>query len=309
MGVKSLGYVVIETRDPGAWDRFMTEVVGLMPAPAVGETARCYRMDARPFRFRIEQGDSEKLVAPGWDMGGQASFDAAVDALRAAGRPVTLADEASAATRGVARLARSSDPVGNVFEIFHGDTRDDVPFVSPAGVSGFVTDGDDAMGMGHAVIAAPDFAPTHAFYRDVLGFGDSDLPHFHFNGGGPDDPGMRFAFMHAENGRHHSLALGEMPTPPSGCIHLMIEARTLEDVGRAYDRMRLAGVPVAATLGKHVNDEVTGFYMQTPGGFDLEFGWQGLVIDPATWTPTAHQQVSEWGHVWAWQAAMEAASK
>ena len=52
---------------------------------------------------------------------------------------------------------------------------------------------------------------------------------------------------------------------------------------------------------------MTSFYMQTPGGFDLEFGCDGLVIDPATWETTAHTEISVWGHRWAWQEAMEAA--
>jgi 3,4-dihydroxy-9,10-secoandrosta-1,3,5(10)-triene-9,17-dione 4,5-dioxygenase len=162
------------------------------------------------------------------------------------------------------------------------------------------------MGMGHAVFAAPNFDETLHFYRDVIGFHDTDLPRF-FLMGTPDDPGVRFAFMHADNGRHHSLAIGEMPGPPSGCIHLMLEMKTLADVGKCHDRMRLAKVPESASLGRHQNDQVTSFYMQTPGGYDLEIGYDGLVIDPAAWTPTAHERISEWGHVWAWQKAMEEA--
>jgi len=84
----------------------------------------------------------------------------------------------------------------------------------------------------------------------------------------------------------------------------MLEMTTLIDVGRCHDRMRKAKIPESATLGRHVNDEMTSFYMQTPSGFDLEIGCDGLVIDPATWVPTAHEQISVWGHVWAWQKAM-----
>jgi 3,4-dihydroxy-9,10-secoandrosta-1,3,5(10)-triene-9,17-dione 4,5-dioxygenase len=162
------------------------------------------------------------------------------------------------------------------------------------------------MGMGHAVFSAPDFPATHAFYRDTIGFHDTDLPVFHLMG--PDGPPMHFAFMHADNGRHHSLALGEGPAAPTGCVHLMLEMRDMMDVGKCYDRMRLAGVPESATLGRHTNDEMTSFYMQTPSGFDLEIGCDGLVIDPANWETTAHKTISEWGHVWAWQKAMEEAA-
>ena len=68
-------------------------------------------------------------------------------------------------------------------------------------------------------------------------------------------------------------------------------------------------MPESATLGRHVNDQTFGFYMQTPAGFDIEIGSDPLVIDHSNWTPTAHLQPSEWGHVWAWQRAMEEAQQ
>ena len=79
----------------------------------------------------------------------------------------------------------------------------------------------------------------------------------------------------------------------------------LIEVGKAHDRMRQHGFPQSASLGLHVNDEMTSFYVQTLGGFDMEIGCGGLVIDPASWETTRHEQVSVWGHVWAWQEARE----
>jgi 3,4-dihydroxy-9,10-secoandrosta-1,3,5(10)-triene-9,17-dione 4,5-dioxygenase len=157
------------------------------------------------------------------------------------------------------------------------------------------------MGLGHVVLTAPNFDETHAFYKAVLGFADTDLGRFYLAGGGPDDPGIGFAFMHARNGRHHSLALGQMPESPNGAVHIMVEVGSLEDVGRTYDRvLKSKGkVPLSATLGRHVNDKMTSFYMQTPSGFDCEYGWNGLVIDPDTWVPTTSMAVSDWGHKWA----------
>lgn len=300
MGIKSLGYVIIETAQADAWDRFLTSVVGAMRSENHDDRVALYRIDDRPFRFRIEAGDTELLVAAAYDVGDAAGLDALRSCLASAGRPIAEGTAEEAAERGVAAFVRTSDPAGNGLEFFYGDRRDDVAFISPAGVSGFVT-GD--MGMGHAVFAAPNFEECHAFYK-AIGFHDTDIPRFHFSDAA-DDPGMGFAFMHADNGRHHSVALGEMPQPPSRCIHLMLEMRTQSDVGKCYDRMRLAKVPESASIGRHVNDQTFGFYMQTPGGFDLEIGADPLVIDPASWVPTAHLQPSEWGHVWAWQKAME----
>jgi 3,4-dihydroxy-9,10-secoandrosta-1,3,5(10)-triene-9,17-dione 4,5-dioxygenase len=302
MGIKALGYVIITTAKMDAWDDYLTNIVGVMRGQGAPLGAAFYRLDARPFRFWIEAGSEERLTAAAYDAGSAEGLAALGERIVASGRPVEPGTPEGAAQRGVAAFFRTTDPAGNGLEFFHGDTQDDVAFVSPAGVSGFVT---GSCGMGHAVFNAPNFDACHAFYRDVVGFGDTDIPRFYFMGGPPHDPGMGFAFMHADNGRHHSIALGEGPVPPSGCVHLMLEMKTMLDVGRCHDRMRQAKVPESATLGRHVNDQTTGFYMQTPSGFDLEIGYDSLVIDPASWQATAHTRISEWGHVWAWQKAME----
>jgi len=304
MGIKALGYVVVTTAKPEAWDHFLIDVVGVMRGANGSESVKLYRIDERPFRFWIEKGESERLTAAAYEVNDAGELASLRETIVAAGRPVTDGSPSDAQARGVDAFFRTSDPAGNGLEFFHGDTRDDVAFVSPAGVSGFVT-GD--MGMGHTVFAAPNFDEVHSFYKSI-GFADTDIPRFHFSDA-PDDPGMGFAFMHADNGRHHSVALGEMPMPPSGCVHLMLEMKTQSDVGKCHDRMRKAGVPESASIGRHVNDQTFGFYMQTPSGFDIEIGSDPLVIDPATWVPTAHLVPSEWGHVWAWQKAMDAAQQ
>ncbi|MCP3733496.1 VOC family protein [Sphingomonas sp. RP10(2022)] len=300
MAVRSLGYVVAETRDLERWRAFATDVLGMMPAPSPRDDVLLFRIDDRPWRLWVGKGERDAFVAPGWELESKAAFDATLDRLRAAGRPVELAGVMEARGRHVYELARSSDPAGNPMELYHGRFVDYAPFSSPAGVSGFVTGDNGDMGLGHVVLTAPNFEETHAFYKDVLGFGDTDLGRFYLGGGGPEDAGVGFAFMHC-NGRHHSLALGQLPESPNGAVHMMLEVGELPDVGRAYDRvLRSKGAhAVSATLGQHVNDKMTSFYVQSPSGFDIEYGWNGLVIDPATWVPTTSMSVSAWGHKWA----------
>lgn len=296
MSVQSLGYLVIETTDPVSWDGYLTDIVGAMPNGTGSDGAALYRLDERAARFRILKSDQNRLSVVGWEMADKAAFDEMVARLKKAGREVTIEDSAA---RGVAALASSSDPGGNRLELFYGaeDARSD--FVSPAGVSGFVTGN---LGMGHVVYGSQKFDELHSFYNDVMGFGDTDIPRI--EAGPPGSPTIGVAFMHAATGRHHSVAVIEMPEPPSGCVHIMVEAAAREDVDAAYERMQQAGIEISATLGQHTNDEVISFYMKCPAGFDVEFGWDGLVLDPATWVPTAHTTPSKWGHEWAWQKAM-----
>lgn len=299
MSVMALGYVVIETADPVRWDHFLTEVAGVMRAPDAVDGTALYRIDQRPFRLQIVTGDREHFTASAFEVTDLAALALAV---AAAGLPVVHGGEEEAALRGVGKFFRTHDPAGNGLEFYEGDTTTDAPFVSPLGVDHFVT---GELGMGHAVFQAPNFDETVAFYRDVVGFHETDMPRFYFGGGGPDDPGMGFAFLHADNGRHHSIALGEGPVPPSGCVHIMLELPSLVEVGKAHDRMKAHGYAESATLGQHINDETVGFYVQTPGGFDLEIGCDSLVIDPASWEVTKHIGISVWGHEWAWQKAMK----
>lgn len=305
MAINALEYVIVETQKPVEWDRFLLNVVGTMAAAGEQDGVAHYRIDERPFRFRIEKGSQERLLAAAYKVDTRVSLDELANRIAGAGRPVTWGSEEETQLRFVDSFFRTSDPAGNGLEFCCGGASDDQPFESAAGVSGFVT---GKMGMGHAVFSAPNFEEVHNFYNKTIGFHDTDLPTFKFSPD-PADPGMRFAFQHADNGRHHSIALGEGPVAPSGCVHLMLEMATMLDVGRSHDRMRQAKIPESATLGKHTNDEMTSFYMQTPSGFDLEIGCDGLVIDPDGWQPTSHKTISQWGHVWAWQKAMEEAAE
>lgn len=299
MAIRELGYVVVETGQLDQWESFLRDVVGAMPVETGEARALHFRVDERPFRFRIVEGEREGLRAAGYEIDSRAELERLAEAIAAASAPVEWGEADAAGRRHVEAFFATTDPAGNGLEFYCGHASIDDPFVSPAGVSGFVT---GELGMGHAVFAAPDFDRSHAFYRDVIGFHDTDLPRFRFSPD-PADPGMRFAFMHADNGRHHALALGEMPQVPPRCIHIMLEMKTIDDVGKCHDRMREAGIAESASIGRHVNDRTTGFYMQTPSGFDLEIGCDSLVINPTSWTVTAHERPSEWGHVWAWQRA------
>ena len=59
MGVKALGYVVIEASNPANWDAFLTQVAGVMRAPDAADGAALYRIDDRIFRFRVEASNRD----------------------------------------------------------------------------------------------------------------------------------------------------------------------------------------------------------------------------------------------------------
>jgi 3,4-dihydroxy-9,10-secoandrosta-1,3,5(10)-triene-9,17-dione 4,5-dioxygenase len=102
--------------------------------------------------------------------------------------------------------------------------------------------------------------------------------------------------------RHHSLALAPMK-PAAGIVHLMIEVASLDDVGRALDRGIRRHQAISSTLGRHANDLMVSFYVQTPGGFDIEYGTDGQLVDDSTWVSRESTAISLWGHVFSAGAA------
>jgi 3,4-dihydroxy-9,10-secoandrosta-1,3,5(10)-triene-9,17-dione 4,5-dioxygenase len=288
MQVSALAYSIIRSTDPQQWVRFGEDVAGFSAHAVPGGHA--LRIDERAGRLFIEKGAEDRYFASGWELRSREQFEAGLSELTAKGVVWTRATKAELALRHVFDMAWFVDPSGNRHEIFYGYQTNFDRFVSPVGVPRFVT-GD--LGYGHMVLPAPAFDATTGLLQDVLGFGVADiLVHRPMGEGGPE---MRINFMHCANGRHHSLALFEGEVP-SGCVHLMVEVDAMDEVGRAMDRMQANGTRLMATLGKHTNDHMTSFYMMTPGGFALEYGFGGRTIDWDRHTVFESTSVSLWGH-------------
>lgn len=286
--IRGLSYFVAQSPDPVAWQRYAEDVLGMMvtPAPSGGLYVK---MDERPFRMLIVPGDEARYVASGWELGNEAAFNAAIATLNQADVSWRQGSAEQCEQRGVQALVHVTDPSGNRHELSWGHRSDCQPFVSPQGVPRFIT-GD--MGLGHTVLPAPNFDATLAFAKDVLGFELSDIFNFRPD---PSAAPIRIHFLHCKNSRHHSLALAEYPVP-SGCVHVMVEVDNMTEVGRAHDRRLAHEVPLSATLGQHLNDRMTSFYMKTPSGFDLEYGYGGLLVDWQAHSAFEFTRVSLWGH-------------
>nr|BAH79707.1 meta-cleavage enzyme [Pseudomonas resinovorans] len=175
-----------------------------------GAHERLYlKMDERPYRILVERADRDGYGACGWEVAGKAAFEQAIAELQQADVEVRRGSASDAASRKVQELALFADPDGNRHELFWGPLQDFAPFISPAGVSGFVT---SALGMGHAVLPAPSFDRCLDFYQRVMGFGLSDLMKVRFTPD-PAEPEKRIHFLHCNNARHHFPGVVRMPDP------------------------------------------------------------------------------------------------
>ncbi|MGH3201297.1 MAG: VOC family protein, partial [Streptosporangiaceae bacterium] len=273
------------------------KVLGMTEGRGPEEGAVYLRMDDFPARLVIVPGPVERLLASGWEVADAAALAAVGRAVAQAGVAYKQGTPDECAARRVGSMLRVDDPVGHALEVFCGAALESRPSVSPYG-NRFVT-GD--LGLGHVVLPVPPGSSSASFdfYTGVLGFRlrDSMRMPAEFFGGAPGDPPVWFRFLGC-NPRHHCLALVPMPAPP-GIVHLMIEVAALDDVGAALDRCARRGAPVSGTLGRHANDRMVSFYVRTPGGFDIEYGTDGLLVDDATWISRETTAVSLWGHSFA----------
>jgi 3,4-dihydroxy-9,10-secoandrosta-1,3,5(10)-triene-9,17-dione 4,5-dioxygenase len=286
--IRALGYFVAQTDNLKEWKDYAEQVLGMMTAPAP-EGGLYIKMDERPYRMLILEGDKKSYVSSGWELASLESFQAATAELDSKNIAWEKASPTLCKQRGVQDIALVKDPSGNTHELFWGHRSGFEHFISPVGIPKFVT-GD--MGLGHVVLPAPNFQETLSFMKDVLGFGVSDL--FNFQPAPDMDP-LPIYFMHCNNPRHHSLAICGFPVE-SGCVHAMVEVENMTEVGRAHDRHQAHGVKLSATLGQHLNDHMTSFYMKTPSGFDMEFGFGGLQVDWKEHSAFEFSRVSMWGH-------------
>jgi extradiol dioxygenase len=228
-------------------------------------------------------GERNRLECLGWEVANAEDFERAVAELRAAGVAVTPGTDEDRTRAQVRDLVSFTDPAGLRHEIFWGQLVEPGSFHPGRAMSGVVT---GEQGLGHAVLVVPDRDEAVRFFRTVLGFSVSDEI---------DMWGNTVVFFHV-NPRHHTLALIGMPGV-RGLHPLMLQANELDDVGTAHDICADQGIPLAMTLGRHTNDRMFSFYLRSPSGFEIEYGWGAETVDdPDNWVVTHMRSPSIWGH-------------
>ena len=286
--IKSLGYLGLGVKDLDGWENFATQILGLQSAGRTDDGRLLLRMDEYSYRLALHRDDSDDIAYAGWEVADAAGLREVAERLRAIGVEVTRGSADDAKLRSVTELIRFSDPSGLRCEAFYGPSiRFEQPFHSSRAISGFVT---GQQGLGHIVMATPDMEKSLRFYLDGLGFRISDTIDMNFGRG----MAVTMQFMHC-NPRHHTLALVPIPAPKR-LHHIMMQVRSIDDVGATMYLVQDRKIEIASTLGRHTNDHMLSFYLRTPSGFEIEYGWGGREVDDATWHVQKHHAPSIWGH-------------
>ncbi len=280
--INSLSYLGISTPSYREWEIFGPQVLGMQLASHGRDQDKSVRlrMDEACWRLALHPDESEGVAYVGWEVANEAAAGAIADAVASRGIDVHRSTSDLDEARGVAGLVWFEDPFGIRQELSWGRLMYPSSFATGRAMSGFKT---GAQGMGHVVFLVPSLAEASDFFCGTMGFQLSDRI--------IDGP-INVRFYHV-NGRHHSLAFAEAPIV--GLHHLMIETNSLDDVGIAQDLCADGGVPITRMLGRHTNDLMTSFYLRTPSGFDIEYGWGALEVDDL-WIPKTFHKTSIWGH-------------
>lgn len=282
--VSELAYIELGVSNLANWQRYATEVLGL--SAEMQDGTLLLKSDSSIWRIKVVDSGEDDIRCAGFRVDNDQALQTISRQLHDIGFSVNELGGAEKTARGVDALMSCVDPFGLQIELFLGDRSSEAAFVSPQDVNGFVT---GSQGLGHMVLFVPDADAAIAFYQHGLGFRLSDNITM-----GPEGHQIELTFLHC-NSRHHTLALAPVSAPRK-LNHIMLEVTNLDDVGFGLDRAMAQSTPITSSIGCHTNDKMVSFYMQTPSGFDIEYGFGGIEIDDDTWQTTHYDKPSIWGH-------------
>jgi len=285
--IRGLGYLRVQARDIGRWRELTVDALGFAEGSGADPGGLYLRMDERRHRLAVLPGDVDRVLAVGWEVRDQYALAAVREAVEKSGVRVRELTGEEAEERDFEAGIAFDAPGGTPTEVFFGPVLEHGPLRLGLDQR-FVT---GPLGMGHVVIPTPRSEEVAAWYAEVLGF----LPRGAMKAG----PRARIRFM-GVNRRHHSLAICPAPHDGDpGLVHLMVEVDGLDAVGRALDNATRLGFSISSTLGRHTNDKMISFYVRAPGGFDIEYGCEGMLVDERHYTAEEITADSYWGHDWS----------
>lgn len=282
--IQALSYIIVETPHFENWIKQVRDHVGMHVD--VVKTGSCVRLrvDEKIQRFVLTQKDTEASMGMGFEVADAAVLESITKALEQDGYVVHKSTANERNLRGIDDMIYFFDPDGVRIEICYGLADAGIPFIPGRPIGGFRTGN---MGLGHVALITEHFDKLSHLYREILGFKLSDYT----------DAPFKVEFLHC-NPRHHTIGLAS--TGGSAKIyHLMLEYNDFDDVGRAYDMALSDPDCIGVTLGRHINDHVTSFYLKNPDGWMFELGWASRTVGP-DWQIEKLEGMSLWGHDRTW---------
>jgi 2,3-dihydroxy-p-cumate/2,3-dihydroxybenzoate 3,4-dioxygenase len=240
-----LCYVRLGTRDRVGALRFARDVLGLEPVR--DESGATYlRSDAREHTLVYCDGDPREHTV-GFALRDLGELDAAAAALSNAGHGVRAGDAAACEQRRVAAFVNFRDPSGNSVDLVVGLEADAAQPATAAdmGLAGF----------SHVGLCSIDASRDERFWTGVFDARVSDR--------------IGVAALLRIDSVHHKLAL--FPAARPGVQHINHQMACIDDVMRAWYRLREQGVRVVFGPGRHPTSGAVFVYFAGPDSMVYEY--------------------------------------
>jgi 2,3-dihydroxy-p-cumate/2,3-dihydroxybenzoate 3,4-dioxygenase len=248
---RKLGYAALTVTDLQRSVVFYRDLLGLDLVEQTADTAylRCSRDH---HNLVLVQGSVPGLKRVGFELENEAELDKAFAHFQARDlQPRRLSKAEAQALKQGATFRVREPHCGLTFE-FYGSTTVLARAYEPTVAK--------IARMGHVVIGSADFAGTYTALTQDFGFQVSDFV---------ED---RFSFLRCfPNPFHHTFAVGAAAENHLHHINFMVT--DIDDVGRAFHRLRKHDVKIAFGIGRHPPSGSVFLYFYDPDGMTVEYSF------------------------------------
>jgi 2,3-dihydroxy-p-cumate/2,3-dihydroxybenzoate 3,4-dioxygenase len=280
--IRDIMYVGVGMPDREGFANFSRDVLGFPATVSPDGNVTYIRPDHYQHRIAARTAAAPILNYIGLDVGGSDELAAWKAKLGAVGIDWRPGSREECLERHVSDFVEFKDPDGHPLALSYGFEIGQEPVRYSRDLN--------IVGLGHVLLTVKDTQRSHDFYTGVLGFRLSDWVCINDH--------IRLCFLRC-NARHHSLAFAPcQPGKLPRLQHVMLEVESLDDVMRSYHFLRMHKAPIGMGPGRHPNCQTVHVYVQTPGGFAVEFGWGHRRLDDATHRPIVYPSgtpVDVWG--------------
>ena len=261
--IRDIVQVGVGVPDRERFENFARDLLGFSASRSADGSVSYLRPDSYPYRIAAYTAPQPVLQYIGFDVGGREQLAVWETRLTDEGIAWRRSGPKECAERHVSDFIEFEDPDGHMLALSYGFEVSKDPVTCTRDLR--------VLGLGHVLLTVADTQRSHDFYTRVLGFRLSDWINI--------DEHIRLCFLRC-NERHHSIAFAPcMPGKSSRLQHVMFEVESLDDVMRSYHFLRTRKAPIGMGPGRHPNCQTVHVYVQTPGGFAVEFGWGHRRLD------------------------------
>jgi len=255
---------------------FASDLLGLQIASR-SDDRLLLRLDDKSYRLDICRGEVDAVTVLGWEVKGPNELSELAERLERNGYASSEPTPRRYENAG-SGLIEFEDPDGSRRELFYGAKRDSARFVSPTAARSSPAPAGSATHSKWSPTPKPSgsytstsSAQAHRLHRVGGGYGRSCTP-------------TRDTTPSRSPRRRHPGPAGS-PDVRGG----------RHRPGRPGLRQGARGAaPLALSFGKHTNDEMLSFYVTSPSGFSVEYGFGGRLIDDSVWAPDRYDTPSYW---------------